>query len=194
MLRALIFSAWFSVICTFSLAEHSDAQECFIGEVRLFAGNFAPRNWALCDGQLLPINQNQALFSILGTTYGGDGRTNFGLPDLRGRVPIHEGSGPGLTPRTLGQKGGAEAHVLTVQEMPAHTHTLNARNQRGNANNPAGNVLARKRNFYSTQPQNAMLSDSAIGTTGGGEAHNNMPPFQALSYIICLQGLFPSRN
>jgi len=194
MLRALIFIALFSVICTFTLVEHSDAQECFIGEVRLFAGNFAPRNWALCDGQLLPIAQNTALFSILGTTYGGDGRSTFGLPDLRGRVPIHAGSGPGLSPRTLGQKGGEEAHVLTTEEMPGHSHTLNARNQRGNTNIPSGNVLARKKNFYSTKAQNAMLSNGAISTAGGGQAHNNMPPFQALNYIICLQGIFPSRN
>ena len=194
MLRILSIFIFSSILSIFAFLERSDAQECFIGEVRIFAGNFAPRNWALCDGQLLPINQNQALFSILGTTYGGDGRTNFGLPDLRGRVPIHAGNGPGLTPRTLGAKGGEEAHVLTVQEMPSHTHTLNARNQRGNTNIPSGNVLARKKNFYSTQPQNAILSNGAIGTTGGGQAHNNMPPFQALNYIICLQGIFPSRN
>ncbi|MDA2917990.1 tail fiber protein [Desulfobacterota bacterium AH_259_B03_O07] len=194
MLRILSIFIFSSILSIFAFLERSDAQECFIGEVRIFAGNFAPRNWALCDGQLLPINQNQALFSILGTTYGGDGRTNFGLPDLRGRVPTHAGNGPGLTPRTLGAKGGEEAQVLTVQEMPSHTHTLNARNQRGNTNIPSGNVLARKRNFYSTQPQNAILSNGAIGTTGGGQAHNNMPPFQALNYIICPQGIFPSRN
>ena len=194
MLKTLTFSILFALLVATSLGKHAYAQECFIGEVRLFAGNFAPRNWASCDGQLLPISQNQALFSILGTTYGGDGRTTFALPDLRGRVPIHAGSGPGLSPRTLGQKGGEESHVLTIEELPAHSHTVNARNEKGNTNIPEGNVIAKKKKLYSTEAPDVTLKNAAIGETGQGIAHNNMPPFQALEYIICLQGIFPSRN
>jgi microcystin-dependent protein len=176
----------------------------FLGEIVMFAGNFAPRGWAFCDGQLLVISQNSALFSILGTTYGGDGRTTFGLPDLRGRVPMHAGSGPGLTTRRLGEKAGQENVVLTTNQIPPHNHTAVATtegvNDRGNQETPGGNVWAKKSrdDDYSDlapdAPMNAAAVTVAIENTGGGGSHNNLPPFQAVNFIIALQGVFPSRN
>ena len=162
----------------------------------MFAGNFAPRDWALCDGQLLPIAQNQALFSILGTTYGGDGRTTFALPDLRGRFPIHPGSGPGLTQRRLGEKSGAETVTLTAADIPAHTHPLNASTSEGAFDSPQDAVPGRP---ASGIPQyaaaaNTTMAASTIGTAGGNRPHDNMPPFVGINYIIALFGVFPSRN
>lgn len=170
--------------------------EPFIGEITWFAGNFAPRGWAECDGQLLPINQNQALFSILGTTYGGDGRTNFALPDARGRVLLHEGHGPGLSSRPLGGKGGTETVALTSAEMPNHTHALRASGGSANNASPAGNVLAGtgRTRIYEDGNANTSMNANAIGSTGNGSAHNNMSPYNTLTCIIALQGLFPSRN
>lgn len=169
--------------------------EPFIGQILMFAGNFAPRGWALCDGQLLPISQHQALFSILGTIYGGDGRTTFALPDLRGRAPIHAGTGPGLTSRRLGEKGGAESVALGVNEMPAHGHTFRALSCDGNSADPGGNVLAKiKGGFESNDKPDTDLSADTITSSGGGKAHNNMPPYLAMNYIIALQGVYPSRS
>ena len=173
----------------------------FIGTVIMFAGNFAPRGWAFCDGQLLSISSNSALFSILGTTYGGDGRTTFGLPDLRGRAPVHAGSGPGLTTRSLGTKSGAEAVTLTEAQIASHNHNMGVANAIGTTDAPAGNVLARPRvagadppvNAYTT-PQNEQLKADAITMTGGGQSHANMPPFLVINFIIALVGIFPSRN
>lgn len=168
----------------------------FIGEVQWFAGNFAPRGWALCDGQLLAISQNSALFSILGTTYGGDGRTTFALPDVRGRVMVHAGTGPGLTNRRLGQRGGTEIETLTADKMPSHTHTQRASGGSATAVVPNGNVLASpgRTRLYDSGVANADMDASAITSTGGSQSHNNMQPYQALNCIIAVQGTFPSRN
>jgi microcystin-dependent protein len=167
--------------------------EPFLAEIIMFGGNFAPRGWALCDGQLLPINQNQALFSLLGTTYGGDGRTTFGLPDLRGRLAMHPGNGPGLSPRRLGEKGGTEQNTLTTPQLPAHNHTLAAKEE-ANAADPDGTFIAGSGfNAFGTAADKTM-NTTAIGNTGGGQAVNNIQPFECVNFIIALQGIFPSRN
>jgi len=169
--------------------------EPFLAEICIVGFNFAPRGWATCDGQILPINQNQSLFSLLGTTYGGDGRTSFALPELRGRTPIHVSTSHGQ-----GQKSGEEAHALGENEMPSHTHTLQASDANATQPGPTGNLLARSSlasgQVYSTtsEVQDAPLSALAIADTGGGQGHNNMQPYLALNFLIALQGLFPSRN
>ena len=172
----------------------------FIAEIIMFGGNFAPRGWAFCDGQLLPISQNQALFSLLGTTYGGDGRTSFGLPDLRSRFPMHPGTGPGLSTRRLGEKGGVENVTLTTGQMPNHTHTgkLRASGDAANTNTPAGNALALAE-AYSDQalapsPLETRPGTVIIDATGSSQQHTNMPPFLCVNFIIALVGVFPSRN
>lgn len=168
--------------------------EPFIAEIKLFGGNFAPRGWAFCDGQLLDISQNTALFSLLGTTYGGDGRTTFALPELRGRVAVHPGTGPGLSNYRLGQKGGAQTNTLTITNLPSHSHANNlASAAEGDANDPAGRFLAKTdaRSYTSDGPGVATAPPS---NTGGGQAFNNIQPYQALNYIIALVGIFPSRN
>jgi microcystin-dependent protein len=177
------------------------AQEQFIGEVRMFAGNFAPRNWAFCNGQLLQIAQYSALFSILGTTYGGDGRVTFGLPDLRGRFPIHAGTGPGLTTRYLGQKSGEETVSLTSQQMPSHTHEaiVHAFSSEGDSSSPTGNIMAKSSMGYPdysmSNPDTTLKSNTVeVLSSGGSQPHNNMPPFQTVNFIIALQGIYPSRN
>jgi microcystin-dependent protein len=163
--------------------------EPFLGEIQIFGFNFSPRSWALCDGQLLPINQNQALFSLLGTTYGGDGRTNFALPDLRGRAPMHEGTG-----HTLGQKAGEENHTLAAGEMPQHTHSARASANSGNSPVPVNNFLAAANNVYRAPDNLTALSPGTVGTGGGGQGHNNMQPYLTLNFCIALAGLFPSQN
>jgi microcystin-dependent protein len=170
--------------------------EPFIGEIIMFGGNFAPRGWALCDGQLLPIAQNSALFSILGTTYGGDGRTTFALPDLRGRVSMHAGNGPGLSDRRLGQRGGAETATLTVANLPSHTHAARASDQPANANKPSGNTWAVDvgGNTYSDTTPNQDMDAATVAATGGSQPFNNEQPFTVVNYIICLEGIFPSRS
>jgi microcystin-dependent protein len=165
--------------------------EPFLSELRLFTFNFAPKGWAMCNGQLLPINQNQALFSLLGTAFGGDGRVNFALPDLRSRTPIHVGNG-----HTLGERGGEQAHTLSIAEMPAHTHFINASKTDGNDSVPTGHLFAREvGNCY--RPQNAGLiamNASIVSATGGSQPHLNMQPFLTLTWCIALQGIFPSPN
>lgn len=161
----------------------------YIGEIRMFAGNFAPTGWALCNGQLLPINQNQALFSLLGTTYGGDGRVNFALPNLQARVPIHTGSG-----YTLGQPGGEQAHTLSIQELPTHTHALMAQPATGTQLPPVNAFLAQASNVYRTADNLTALNPGAVGNAGGSQPHTNLQPFLALSFCIALQGIFPSQN
>ena len=163
--------------------------EPFLSEIRIMSFAFAPKGWAQCNGQLLPINQNQALFSLLGTTYGGDGRVNFALPDLRGRTPMHEGSG-----HTLGEKAGEQAHTLTLSEMPQHTHFLNASSK--NADNPVAlnNVFATAGNLYNAPNNNLVTLLGAVGNVGGSQPHLNMQPFLALTFCIALQGIFPSPN
>ena len=169
--------------------------EPFLAEIRIVGFNFAPRGWAFCDGQILPINQNQSLFSLLGTTYGGDGRTSFALPDLRSRTPFHRGDG-----YQLGQKGGAETVTLTAAQIAAHTHAAKASSTLGDQNPPAGRVLAAVPNppdVLYRDPEAATTTALRSGTVtnaGGGQAHNNMQPYLALTFCIALQGLFPSRN
>ena len=170
----------------------------FIGEIILFTGNFPPQGYAFCDGQLLSIAQNTALFSILGTTYGGNGVTTFGLPDLRGRVPVHSGSsaGPGLPFVDLGEMGGERNHTLSNPEMPAHTHVAFADSGNGTQSSPAGGLPARDPSgspVYSTNAV-ASLAGNAIGATGGNQPHNNMQPYTGLNYCIALFGIFPPRN
>jgi microcystin-dependent protein len=169
------------------------AVEPYLGEIRWFAGNFAPRGWALCDGQILPINQNQSLYSLLGTTYGGDGRTSFALPDMRGRIPTHEGQGAGLSSRALGEKSGSETFTITEQQMPTHTHALNADTANGTDSSAVNSLKAGVRRGYTAEANTIMHSD-VISNTGGGQAVNNIPPVQGINCIIALQGIFPPRN
>lgn len=170
--------------------------EPFVGEIRMFAGNFAPRGWAFCDGQLLAVSQNDALFSLLGTIYGGDGRTTFGLPDLRGRIPIHAGHGPGLSERRLGSKGGAEKETLTVNQLPSHTHAAHGSTGNGLDPNPQGNVLASSTVLepYYNGPQDTNLAASSITNIGGSQPHTNLMPFLCIHFIIALFGIYPSRH
>jgi microcystin-dependent protein len=170
----------------------------FIGEIRMFAGNFAPRGWAYCDGQLLSISQNDALFSLLGTTYGGDGRTTFGLPEMRGRVPLHMGQGPGLSSRPIGQKSGQERVVLSQNNLPAHTHTV-AAGGAANDKDPSGAVLGVPASpAYALEGHTMEMNRRAIGPAGSGTGapwnHDNVQPFQCIHYIIALVGIYPSRN
>lgn len=174
----------------------------FIGEIIMFGGNFAPRGWALCDGQLLSISSNSALFSILGTTYGGDGRTSFALPDLRGRAALHPGHGSGLTNRRLGERGGAENVTLSTAQLPAHNHPGKARcvSGTGNSNVAAGNAwsadLGVSSATYHSGPADADMLANTVATdnVGGGQGHPNMQPFLCVNFIIALVGVYPSRN
>jgi microcystin-dependent protein len=164
--------------------------EPFLSEIRIFSFVFAPKGWALCNGQFLPINQNQALFSLLGTTYGGNGQTTFALPDLRGRTPIHVGSG-----HTLGEKGGEQAHTLTINEMPTHIHAMNgSTTDTGGTDNPGNNFLGSANYLYHTPASLIAMNPGTIANTGGSQAHLNMQPFNTLSFGIALQGIFPSPN
>lgn len=164
--------------------------EPFLSEIRIMSFNFAPRGWALCNGQLLPINQNQALFSLLGTTFGGDGRVNFALPDMRARTPIQVGGG-----HTLGERGGEQAHTLTSSEMPFHTHSVAASSSTtgGNAS-PNGNFLGGGNNVYHAAPATTSLNAASVTSVGGSQAHLNMQPYTVLNFSIALQGIFPSPN
>jgi microcystin-dependent protein len=170
--------------------------EPMIGEVRMFAGNFAPRSWALCEGQLLSINSNQALFSILGTTYGGDGRTTFGLPDLRGRSAIAPGTGPGLPTYRLGHRGGSHENTLNVQQIPPHNHTAAVQVNTSDAgeSNPNNQFLGAGAVYAEEATSGAKLGGVQVGNTGGGQPLNNQQPYLAINYIIALQGIFPSRS
>jgi microcystin-dependent protein len=170
----------------------------FIAEIIMFGGNFAPRGWALCDGQLLPISSNSALFSILGTTYGGDGRTTFALPDLRGRAAIHPGSGPGLSTYRLGQKAGVENVNLSINQIPSHTHQAKAFAGAGNKNTAAGSAWSDDAGVswaaYSSSSPNADMHSGAIANAGGSQPHTNIQPVLCVNFIIALVGVFPSRN
>jgi microcystin-dependent protein len=163
--------------------------EPFLSEIRIMSFVFAPKGWALCNGQLLPINQNQALFSLLGTTFGGDGRVNFALPDVRGRTPIHVGSG-----HTLGERGGEQAHTLSIAEIPTHTHVLSGANANAGTNSPNANALANSTACYHGPTSLVALNPASVTNTGGSQAHLNMQPFLTLSFCIALQGIFPSPN
>jgi microcystin-dependent protein len=163
--------------------------EPFLGELKIVSFGYAPKGWALCNGQLLPINQNQALFSLLGTMYGGDGRTTFALPNLQGRAPIHVGQG-----FTQGQNGGQTAHTLTQAEMPAHNHLVQAQPAAGSQLPAVGAFLAQASNVYRTFGNPTAINPATITNTGGSQAHVNMQPYLVLTYVIALQGIFPSRN
>ena len=167
--------------------------EPFMSEIRIMSFNFAPKGWALCNGQLLPINQNQALFSLLGTTYGGNGQTTFALPDLRGRIPIHTGDG-----HTLGERAGQTAHTLVNSEMPAHTHIASGTSSNADSPIPTGNYLGAANNLYGPVPASqaslTTLNPSTISNAGGSQPHDNMQPYLTLNFCIALQGIFPSQN
>jgi len=171
--------------------------EPYIGEIRMFAGSFAPRGWAYCDGQLLAVSQNDALFSLFGIIYGGDGRSTFGLPDLRGRVPIHQGQGPGLVNRGLGSKAGLENVTVTTAQLASHNHELRASADPAEDNDPAGHVPARSTSasLYADDRQ-TYLGESAIGNsrTGGTQSHSNVMPFLCINFIVALFGVYPSRS
>jgi len=173
--------------------------EPFIAEIRIFAGNFAPRGWAFCDGQLLPIAQNTALFSLIGTTYGGDGRTTTALPNLSGRVPMHAGNGPGLSARRLGERGGVETVALTEAQMPAHSHTMQGVNNPALVKLPSSDVAVARTSgaagFQTDSASNlAAMAPEAILANGGSQPHSNVQPVLALNHIIALVGLYPSRS
>jgi microcystin-dependent protein len=171
----------------------------FVAEIRIFPFNFAPKGWAWCDGQLLPLSQNTALFSLLGTTYGGNGKSNFALPDLQGRAPMHPGQGPGLSLRDLGETGGSETVSLLESEIPAHAHTLRANSDFGDLQQPSPNrVLARSQNanaYQTTTNQSVVtMSPDALPPAGGDQPHNNMQPYLTFYFCIALQGVFPPRT
>jgi len=172
--------------------------EPFVGEIRMFAGNFAPRGWAFCDGQLLAVSQNDALFSLLGTIYGGDGRTTFGLPDMRGRIPIHAGAGPGLSDRRLGAKGGDENVTLTTNQLPSHTHEpVKGFSDVADASEPVGNMPAQStsvRLFSTAAGTAADFNNAAVSNVGGSQSHTNLMPFLCINFIISLFGIYPSRH
>lgn len=173
--------------------------EPFIAEIRIFAGNFAPRSWAFCDGQVLPIANNTALFSLIGTTYGGDGRTTMALPNLQGRAPMHPGRGPGLTARSLGESIGAETVTLTEAQLPSHAHALQGAASRGSSSEPQPDSTFNRATGAPAYQSNATanlvpLSGDMIAPAGDNAAHDNMQPFLALNFIIALQGLYPSRG
>lgn len=163
--------------------------EPFLAEVRIVGFNFAPRGWAFCDGQILPINQNQSLYSLLGTTYGGDGRTSFALPDLRGRTPMHLGNG-----HTQGQKSGEETHTLAANEMPQHTHSMRASTNTVSTNDPNSNVIGTNSGAPYRDSSTGVMGTDQLARVGGGQAHENMQPYLAVNFCIALRGLFPSRN
>lgn len=169
----------------------------YVGEIRMFGGNFAPRGHALCDGQLLAISQNDALFSLLGTLYGGDGRTTFGLPDLRGRVPLHQGTGPALSQRNIGSRAGAEVASVTAAQLPAHGHDLMASTNDAADSNPLTNTTATATAtaiYGGTGTPVDLHADGITDHVGGGQPHDNVMPFQCINFIIALVGIFPSRS
>ena len=171
--------------------------EPFVGEIRMFAGNFAPRGWAQCDGQLIAVSQNDALFSLLGTIYGGDGRTTFGLPDMRGRIPIHAGSGPGLSTRNLGSKAGEEKVTLNTNQLPSHTHTMQASQDAATQTSPQNHVVGSNlpvTAYFANPPTTAGMASEAISAVGGSQSHTNLQPFLCINFIIALVGIYPSRH
>ena len=168
----------------------------FVAEIRIFPFNFAPKGWAWCDGQLLPLSQNTALFSLLGTTYGGDGKSNFALPDLQGRAPMHPGQGPGLSPHDLGETGGSETVTLLESEIPSHSHQMSVSSQLGLENNPSGQLFAMGDGVNMYAPTNPLvaMSNQALPPAGGDQPHNNLQPYLTFYFNIALQGVFPPRT
>ncbi|CAG7633751.1 phage tail protein [Paenibacillus allorhizosphaerae] len=168
----------------------------YIGEIRIFAGNFAPAGWAFCDGSMLSISQNDTLFNLIGITYGGDGQQTFALPDLRGRIPIHMGQGPGLSPYALGQTGGSEAVTLTTNQIPAHNHQMLGQTKRGNTNSPQNAVWAKStlRQFNDSSGQTQSMHPNIVSPSGGSQPHDNMMPYLTINFIISLFGIYPSQT
>jgi microcystin-dependent protein len=168
----------------------------YVGEIRMFAGNFAPAGWMFCEGQLLPISENETLFQLIGTTYGGDGQSTFGLPDLRGRTPVHQGSGLGLSSYALAQSGGVEQVTLTTQQIPVHSHPLLATSNIANSSSPTDSIVAQSSaaSLFLEDVPDVSLAPNAIGPDGGSQPHNNLQPYLAVSYIISLFGIFPSQT
>lgn len=168
----------------------------FVAEIRIFSFNFAPRGWAFCNGQILPLSQNTALFSLLGTTYGGNGMSNFALPDLQGNVPMHPGQGPGLSLHDLGETGGSETVTLLESEIPAHSHTLSVAGLNSQSTNPTNTVLGRGNpvKVYASGGSQVAMGTNSIAPSGGGSPHNNMMPYLTMSFCIALQGVFPPRS
>lgn len=168
----------------------------YIGEIRIFAGNYAPQGWAFCDGSVQAISENEALFNLIGTTYGGDGQTTFKLPDLRGRIPVHQGAGPGLTPRTPGEQGGVENVTLTSNQIPAHTHPFMATTSAGAQASPAAHVAAQgpQVQLYIEDAPDSSLAPNALAPAGGSQPHPNLQPFICINYIISLYGIFPTQS
>jgi microcystin-dependent protein len=188
------FSLFSAVLCVCLFAQASFAQDRFLGSLSLVPYNFEPRGSAFCNGQLLAISQNQALFSLLGTQYGGNGITTFALPDLRGRIPIGQGQGPGLTPRSMGERGGEEFVTLTVAQMPAHNHIPVASSSPGNTVSPAFWAPGPRMLLYSAATSLVPMHPAALANAGSNQPHDNIKPYLALNYVIWLQGIFPSRN
>jgi microcystin-dependent protein len=167
----------------------------FIGQLKMFGGNFAPRGYALCNGQLLAISQNDVLFALIGTTYGGDGQNTFALPDLRGRIPLHMGQGAGLSNRIIGEMSGTETVTVITNQLPGHTHNAMGQSGNGNQSSPAGGVWAASSlNEYSNAAANTTMAAAAIGLAGGNQSHANVMPFQCVNFIIALEGIFPTQN
>lgn len=180
-----------------SLGEKGFSQNNYVGEIRMVGFNFAPVGWAKCEGQILSIAQNVALFSILGTTYGGNGQTTFALPDLRGKAPMHTGQGPGLQLRDLGETGGSETNTLLVTQIPSHSHIVNAVTADGNQNLPSGNLHANTKLLdkeYSDAAANTTMSSNMVQPAGNNQPVNNMQPYTSVTYIIALQGVYPPHN
>jgi microcystin-dependent protein len=175
---------------------HGQGDDAYLGQILMVSFNFAPQGWAICEGQILPIDQYTALFSLIGTTYGGDGVTNFALPDLRGRLPIHQGQGPGLQNYVIGQVGGEEQVSLTITQIPAHTHPLLGQSALGTSANPTGNIWAAQSrlNIYSSAVPDSPMGGGAIGTAGSSLPHDNRSPYLTVNYIIALVGIYPSQN
>jgi microcystin-dependent protein len=191
----IIFTAVLSI--TFGNKLAYAGSDPFIGEVRFVGFDFAPRGWAKCDGQLLAVSDNEALFSIIGTIYGGDGRTTFALPDMRGRTPVHEGNGPGLTTYRLGQKTGTEQTFVSTAQLPSHSHTANASRQSARTTDATDGALARTRSnlkIYDNSAPNHTLKNTTVGSTGGTQGMNNMQPYNTMNCIIALTGIYPSRS
>ncbi|KZM49025.1 tail fiber protein [Labrenzia sp. OB1] len=170
--------------------------EPFVGEIRMFAGTFAPRGWAFCDGQLLAVSQNDALFSLLGTTYGGDGRTTFALPEMRGRIPLHAGTGPGLTTRRLGQRSGRERETLNTTQLATHSHDFRANTALATHPTPEDRLTAKGIgiNLYADATQDVSMAPNMVAETGGSNSHSNLMPTLCINFIIALFGIYPSRH
>ena len=169
--------------------------EPYIGEIRMVGFNFAPAGWAFCNGQTLPISENDALFTLIGTTYGGDGQETFGLPNLQSRIPVHAGQGPGLTNRTLGEASGTESVTLTEQQMPTHTHQLYGSGNSATEETPQGNVTGQPvTNIYGNLPPFQEMAQNVVGPAGGNQPHDNVHPFQVISFVIALYGIFPPQS